>query len=43
MEVNTYIPINLKKYLEDKGHVVTNDLKDKDIDVILITFTKKNI
>ena len=23
--------INLKKYLEDKGHVVTNDLKDKDM------------
>ena len=33
--------INLKKYLEDKGHVVTNDLKDKDIDLILITEPRK--
>ena len=33
--------INLKKYLEHKGHVVTNDLKDKDIDVILITEPRK--
>ena len=33
--------INLKKYLEDNGHKVVLDLKDNDIDIILITEPRK--
>ena len=33
--------INLKKYLEQKGHTVVNNLKDNDIDLILITEPRK--
>ena len=28
---------SLSKYLIDKGHIVTNKLNDKDIDLILLT------
>jgi len=28
---------NLKQFLEEKGHVVVTDLKDNDIDIILLT------
>ena len=33
--------INLRKYLEKKGHKVINNLDDNDIDVILITEPRK--
>ena len=33
--------INLKKYLEQKGHTVVNNLTDNDIDLILITEPRK--
>ena len=33
--------INLKQHLESNGHVVINNLKDQDIDLILITEPRK--
>ena len=33
--------VNLKKYLEGKGHTVINNLADDDIDLILITEPRK--
>ena len=33
--------INLRNYLEKKGHRVVNNLDDNDIDVILITEPRK--
>ena len=33
--------INLKNYLENKGHEVVHSLKDNDIDIILITEPRK--
>jgi len=33
--------INLAQHLEDKGHIVVNDLMDNDIDIILLTEPRK--
>lgn len=33
--------VNLTKYLEKEGHFVTNNLKDKNLDVILLTEPRK--
>ena len=33
--------INLKSYLENKGHIVINNLEDDDIDLILLTEPRK--
>ena len=33
--------INLKKFLQDKNHEVVFNLKDKDIDIVLLTEPRK--
>lgn len=33
--------VNMKKYFQNNGHVVINDLQDEDIDIIIITEPRK--